>query len=139
MGIKIDGIDKLLNKLNKLSHIETEKAINEVAEELEKKISSKAKSFSDTSYMYVGKGETRKYGLSCYVDVGFSKDNAPFDLWKSLWFHNWGYFDKGLNFRGQIYINMHQFWFNEAVKDSKSDIQKRLKQKLKAEIGEALR
>ena len=45
MGIKIHGIDKLLNKLNKLSHIETEKAINEVAEELERKYRVKQKLF----------------------------------------------------------------------------------------------
>ncbi|PWW84372.1 hypothetical protein, partial [Clostridium perfringens] len=125
--------------LDNLSHIEKEKVVEEAAEELEKKISDKAKTFSNTSYMYVGKGEKRVYGLSCFIDVGFSKDNAPFDLWKSLWFQNWGYFDKGLNFNGDIYINKHQFWFDETVKSSGKEIQKQLKEKLRQEVRNALR
>lgn len=139
MGLEIKGINNILKKIDNLSHIEKEKVVEEAAEELEKKISDKAKTFSNTSYMYVGKGEKRVYGLSCFIDVGFSKDNAPFDLWKSLWFQNWGYFDKGLNFNGDIYINKHQFWFDETVKSSGKDIQKQLKEKLRQEVRNALR
>ena len=134
MSIKIDGIGALLNKLDKLSHIETEKAIEDVAKDVEKAIRAEAKKFSDTSYLYIGKGETRKYGTSCFVDVGFCKDNADFEFWKPLWFQNWGYFDKGLNFKGDIYINNHQLWFYSAIAGIEKDIQRKLKAKIKKEI-----
>lgn len=88
--------------------------------------------------MYVGKGEIRKYGLSSYIDVGFGKDDANFDLWKPLWFQQWGYFDKGLNFKGDFFIANHQFWFDEAIKKSEGEIKKKLKDKLKNEIKKAL-
>lgn len=138
MAIEIKGINNLLKKLNKLSSIETDKAIIEVAEDLRKNISNAAKEFSDTSYMYVGKGEIRKYGLSSYIDVGFSKEDAAFDLWKPLWFQQWGYFDKGLNFKGDFFIANHQFWFDEAIKNSENEIKNKLKNKIKSEIKKAL-
>lgn len=136
--IKIDVLDRLIKKLDKLSHIETEKAIEEVAKDVEEAIRDKAKTFSDTSYLYVGQSEKRKYGMSCYIDVGFHNDNADFDKWKSLWFQNWGYFDYGWNFDGQIYIKTHQLWFNEAVKSIEKDAQKKLKEKIRKEIKGAL-
>lgn len=138
MAIEIKGINVLLKKLNKLSSIETDKAIIEIAEDLRKNIFNTAKEFSDVSYLYVGKGEIRKYGLSSYIDVGFGKDDANFDLWKSLWFQQWGYFDKGLNFKGDFFIANHQFWFDEAIKSSEGEIKKKLKNKLKNEIKKAL-
>lgn len=135
MSIKIDGIDRLIKKLDKLSHIETEKAIEDVAETVEKAIRAEAKKFSDTSYLYIGKSKKRKYGMSCYIDIGFHKDNAPFELWKPLWFQNWGYWDKGLNFNGNIYISNHQLWFDEAIKSVEKDAQRNLKNKIKEEIS----
>lgn len=137
--IKIDGLDKIFKKLDKLSHIETEKAVEEVAKDVESAIRNKAKTFSDTSYMYVGQSEKRKYGKSCYIDVGFHKDNADFEKWKSLWFQNWGYFDYGWNFSGQIYIQQHQLWFNEAVQSIGKETQKKLKEKIRQEIKGALK
>lgn len=139
MSMKLEGLDKLFKKLNNLSHIETEKAIEEVAKDVETTIKNEAKKFSDTSYMYVGQSEKRKYGTSCYVDVGFHSDNAEFDEWKPLWFQNWGYFDKGLNFNGEIYIDKHQLWFNEAVKSVEKNVQRKLKEKIRREIKGALK
>lgn len=138
MAIEIKGINSILKKLNQLSSVNTDKVIEDVAEELRGNISKAAKEFSDTSYMYVGKGEIRKYGLSSYIDVGFGKDDADFDLWKPLWFQQWGYFDKGLNFKGNFFIANHQFWFDEAIKSSEGEIKKKLKNKLKNEIKKAL-
>ncbi len=138
MAIEIKGINSILKKLNQLSSVNTDKAIEDVAEELREDISKAAKEFSDTSYMYVGKGEIRKYGLSSYIDVGFGKDDADFNLWKPLWFQQWGYFDKGLNFKGDFFIANHQFWFNEAIENSSGKIKKKLKEKLKKEIKKAL-
>lgn len=139
MSIKIDGIDNLLNKLNNLSHIETKKVINTAAKDIENAIKNKAKKISDTSYLYVGQVEERSSGLSYFVDVGFSNKNADFELWKSLWFQNWGYFDYGWNFSGQIYVKKHQLWFNETIESQKKNIQKKIKEKLRQEVRNALR
>lgn len=138
MSIKIDGIDNILKKLNKLSHIEAKKAVNTVAKDVEVAIRNKAKTISDTSYLYVGKVEERSYELSYFVDIGFSNKNADFELWKSLWFQNWGYFDYGWNFSGQIYVKKHQLWFNDTIKSQEESIQKKIKESLKKEIQGAL-
>ena len=45
-----------------LININFENEVNEVAEEMQEKIKEGAKSFSDTSYMYISKCGTRKYG-----------------------------------------------------------------------------
>lgn len=135
MSIGITGINGLINKLNNISNIETKKIIEEVAEDLEGTIRDKASSFSNTGYMYIAKCETRDYGLSCYIDVGLKNDTVPFDLWKNLWFHQWGYFNKGWNFgENGPYLSMHRLWFDESVKGAEKDIKKKIKEKLKREI-----
>lgn len=138
MSIQIKGLNSLINKLNKLSNIETKKIIEEIAVDAETTIREKAKTFSDTAYLYIAKGEARTYGLSTYVDVGLKNDYQPFELWKGLWFHQWGYFNYGLNFSGQEYLNMHQLWFNEAVDSVKQESLNKIKVRLKNEIKEAL-
>ncbi|WP_462427195.1 hypothetical protein [Fusobacterium varium] len=134
MSVAIKGIDKLINKLNKISNIATKEIIEDIATDVEGVIRNKAKTFADTSYMYISKCDTRVYGLSCYVDVGLKNDNAEWDLWKGLWFHQWGYWNKGLNFSGQYYISMHQLWFNDAVNSIEGAAKKKIKDKVKSEI-----
>ncbi|WP_338630325.1 hypothetical protein [Clostridium baratii] len=136
--IKIDGLDRLIKKLDKLSRIETEKAIEEAGKEVEESIRNEAKTFSDTSYLYISRSDIRKYRMSCYIDIGLKNDDVPFDEWKGLWFHNWGYFNKGLKFNGEMYINPHYLWFNESVKSIEKDVQKKLKEKIRKEIKGAL-
>lgn len=138
MSLKIDGINNFINKLNKLSNIETKKAVKSVAGDLENAIKTKAKEISDTSYLYVGQAEERNSGLSYFIDIGFSNKTVDFELWKSLWFQNWGYFNHGWNFSGQIYVKKYQLWFNEAVKNEQSNIQKKLKESLRREVQGAL-
>ena len=106
--LEIKGINSLMNKLNKLSNISSKKAIEKVSSEVETEIGGYAKEFSAQEAKYICKCEARDYGNSYYVDVGLKNDNVPFELWKGLWFQNFGFFNYGLNFEGQYYISNHQ-------------------------------
>lgn len=136
MALELRGVDALIKKLDKLKNIDTTKVINEVADETAKAIQSEAKKVSNTSYMYAGKVEVRNYGLSCFIDVGFSSAKEPFENWKSLWFQNWGFRDYGLNFRGQYFIANYQNWFTDAVNSNEKQIINKIKIKAKKQITE---
>ena len=132
MAISIQGMDRLISRLDKLSRIETKKIINEVGTDVEKSIRNKA-SFSNAA-SYIGKCKARQYGNSYFLDVGLSSDTAPFEQWKQLWFHNLGYFNHGLNFTGQYYINNHALWFDKAIQEVEGQAIAKIKNKLKQEI-----
>lgn len=138
MSLEIKGINSLMNKLNKLSNIEAKKAINDVANTVEKEIRGKASSFSQNEARYIAKCEVRDYGSSYFVDIGLKNDNAPFELWKGLWYQNWGYFNCGWNFKGQYYIKSHQLWFNEAVNSIEGQTLNKIKNNLREEIKKAM-
>ncbi len=78
MGIQIKGLNSLLKKLDNVSNIKTKEIMEEVAEGATKAIQEEAKKFSDTSYLYAGEVEVRDYGLSCFIDVGFSSEKNSF-------------------------------------------------------------
>lgn len=140
MSSEIKGLDRLIKKLDKLSRIESKQAVEEVGKLVEKQIRASASSFSDTEYRHIAKCEARDYGSSYFVDVGLKNDKVPFELWKGLWFHNWGYRNMG---RGGIYngmyINMHVMWFDSAVQQVGPTAKRQLKAKLQAEVKAALR
>ncbi|MGL5152978.1 MAG: hypothetical protein ACRC7N_20665 [Clostridium sp.] len=138
MGVKLKGLDRLMKKLNNMSDIKTKDIVKDVAKDAEKSIKARAERFSDTSYLHVGTVEVRDYNLSCFVDVGFSSDNVPFELWKSLWFQHWGFFNHGLNFTGQMYIQNNQLWFNEAVSEFENQALLKLKEKTRKKVRKAL-
>ena len=132
MSIEIKGIDKLINKLNKISNIEAKKIIDDVANDVETAIISEARKFSDTEYLYIGKCETRNYGSSCYVDIGLRNDYVDFNKWKGLWYHNWGY----THWKSGKRIEPHSMWFDNAVNGAKNQALSKVKSKLKQELKE---
>lgn len=138
MSLEIKGINSLMNKLNKLSNINTKKAVEEVADTVEFEIRVSASSFSDTEAKYIAKCEAREGERSYFVDIGLKNDNAPFELWKGLWYQNWGYFNYGWNFKGQYYIKPHQLWFNEAVNRIEGSTLQKMKSNLRKEIKKAM-
>lgn len=133
MSIEIKGINNLIKRLNNLSKIETKSAVEDAAKLMEESIKNKASSFSVKSEI-IKACDPRNYGNNCYIDVGLNNTNAPFDEWKELWFQQWGFYDYGLNFSGQYYINNHILWFDEAVQSAEDEVKKVLKQKLKQQI-----
>lgn len=130
MAIEIQGIDKLINKLNKISNIEAKNIIQSVSDEIETAIVSEAKKFSDIEYQYIGKCDTRNYGSSCFIDIGLRNDHIEFDKWKGLWYHNWGY----THWKSGKQITPHVMWFDNAVNSVKGDVTNKIKNKVKNEI-----
>lgn len=131
MAISISGVDKLINKFNKISKLDTKTIIEDVGKELEVKIRSEAQKFSQVEYKCIAVAEGRSYGMSYFLDVGLKNDKIPFEQWKGLYFHNYGYWNHGLNFNGERYINMHSMWFDGAVKGSEKIIKEKIKRKVK--------
>ena len=69
MAFEIQGVDNLINKLNKISNIQAKEVIEDVAKDVETAIVNEARKFSDTEYLYIGKCDVRDYGSSYYVDI----------------------------------------------------------------------
>ncbi|WP_394887033.1 hypothetical protein [Clostridium butyricum] len=125
MAFEIQGVDKLINKLNKISNIVAKEVIEDVAKDIEVAIVSEARKFSDTEYLYIGKCDVRDYGSSYFVDVGLKNDTIDFELWKGLWYHNWGY----THWKSGEMIIPHVMWFNNSVNSHKSYIKNKVKEK----------
>ena len=111
MAFEIQGVDKLMNKLNKISNIQAKEVIEDVAKDVETAIVNEARKFSDTEYLYIGKCDVRDYGSSYFVDVGLKNDIVDFELWKGLWYHNWGY----THWKSGEMVTPHVMWFNNAI------------------------
>ena len=99
-----------------------------------------AASFAPKASQYIGKSDVREGKHYYYVDIGLSNKNASFDQYKNLWFHEWGYQDKGLNFGNNgPYIDMHKQWFNKSVNTLSKTEKKKIKAMLEAEIAKGCR
>lgn len=139
MSLEISGINNLIKKLDNLTNIDTESIVNRVAEDMTLTIQDEVKTFSD-KYEYVGLCHVRKYNRGIYIDVGLSNELDPWEEWKELWYHQWGYFDIGLNFyNNPIYIDCHKLWWDNAVKAASKGVKKELKQLLKKEVDKNIR
>lgn len=135
MALQLKGADKLIQKLNKLSHIEAKKVIHSAADDVERALVNKAKQFSDKEYQYIGKADVREYANSCFIDVGLHSNNASFNDYKGLYFHNWGYNNWGHGGRyNGMYMGMHVMWFQNAIASIEQQTLEKIKRKVKAEI-----
>lgn len=136
MAIEIRGMNNLLKKLDNLSNLKTKEIVKEVANSTAEAVKEGA-SWSEASHL-AGEVKVRDFGLTCYIDVGFSSDKVPFEQWKSLWFQHWGFNDYGLNFTGQFYINNHKNWFEDTINEHAKAKQKELKARLRQEVRKNL-
>lgn len=128
MSLEIKGINNLLKRLDKLSKIESEKAVKEVAKDLTETIREKA-NWSEHANS-IKEHEARKYGNSTYIDVGLKTDD--WESAKQLFFMNYGYHPYGKS----GYVDTHKQWFDEAVQGVESDVKKKLKEELKKQVKE---
>lgn len=126
MAFEIHGVDKLINKLNKISNIEAKEVIEDVAKDVETAIVNEARKFSDTEYLYIGKCYIRDYGSSYFVDVGLKNDTVGFELWKGLWYHNWGY----THWKSGEMITPHVMWFENSVNLVRKNMKNKIKEKI---------
>ncbi len=140
MALKINGLDNVIKKLDNLSNIKTDDLVEDAAKKIEEGIKKRASSFSEEEIKYIGTFEARKSGKSVFVDIGLKNDEAPFELWKGLWFHNWGYWNKGWNFgENGPYIFMHSLWFEDAVNKVGKGVKSELKSKIKRVVSQAIK
>lgn len=130
MSFEIQGVDKLINKLNKISNIKAKEVIEDVAKDVETAIVNEAKKFSDTEYLYIGKCDVRDYGSSYFVDVGFKNDTVDFKLWKGLWYHNWGY----THWKSGEIITPYVMWFENAIGSNEIKMKNKIEQNIKKEL-----
>lgn len=134
MAIEIKGINNLINRLNKLSNIETKEIIIEVSKDMQEAIKEKASNFSQNSDE-IKAFEARSYANgSTYIDVGLKSSDSDWERIKGLYFQNYGFNDYGWHFSGQYHITNHLMWFDEAVQSATGDCKSKLKAKLKEEI-----
>lgn len=128
MAFQIQGVDKLINKLNKISNIQAKEVIEDVAKDVETAIVNEARKFSDIEYLYIGKCDVRDYGSSYFVDIGLKNDTVDFELWKGLWYHNWGY----THWKSGEMVTPHVMWFDNVINSQNSNIKNTIKYKIKA-------
>ena len=139
MTITIKGLNSLTKKLNKLDNIKAKSSVNEVAKIVEKELRDEASNFSRRSHL-IGEVDTREYSNGTYyVDVGLKNDSQPWEEWKHLYFHHYGYNQKLWGKYSSIYTKTYQFWFTQAVENMDNEVLKELKKKIQAEIKEALK
>ena len=131
MAFEIQGVDKLINKLNKISNIQAKEVIEDVANDVETAIVNEARKFSDTEYLYIGKCDVIDYGSSYYVDIGLNNDTVNFELWKGLWYHNWGY----TYWKSGEMITPHVIWFNNIINIIQAEIELKIKYNIKNEFN----
>lgn len=131
MAIEIQGVNNLINKLNKISNIEAKEIIEGAAKDVETAITNQAKTFSDSEYQYIGQCDVRNYGGSCFVDIGLKNNTVDFSNWKGLWYHNWGY----THWKSGKQITPHVMWFDDAVNSVKTDITRKIKSRVKKELS----
>lgn len=131
MAFEIQGVDKLINKLNKISNIAAKEVIEDVAKDVETAIINKARTFSDSEYLYIGKCDVRDYGASYFVDVGLKNDSVDFELWKGLWYHNWGY----THWKSGEMVIPHVMWFDNTVNSVKNNVTNKIKYKINKELS----
>ncbi|MBN1067174.1 hypothetical protein DVW02_04135 [Clostridium botulinum] len=135
MSIKINGINNLINKINKLSNIESEKVVIDVANDMANSIQERASVFSKNANE-IKAFKPRKVGNSIYIDVGLKSSESDWEKIKPLYFQNYGFYNKGWNFSGQYYIDEHKMWFDEAIQSKENEVKAKLKNELKKQVSE---
>lgn len=136
MSIEIQGLDRLMNKLNKLDNIKAKVAVNSVAKEVEGAIKEGA-SWSDKENC-IKICDERDYGKSYFVDVGLKGSLVNWEDGKILWFHNWGYFQFYYGHPTGKFTNMHMMWFNNSVSSIEGPTIEKLKNELRKQIKTCL-
>lgn len=135
MNISISGVNRLLNKLERINHIKAIEALDSVAEDVKGVIREACPVDSGAARSSIGVSDRRSNNLSAYIDVGLSNKTGPWEQWKGAYFQNYGYHNWG---RGGIYhgkyVFIHIMWFNSVTDTIKGSAGAKIKAKLKLMI-----
>lgn len=136
MSVSISGIDRLINKLNKLDKVQGKKAVETVAKTVETAIKAGA-SWSNRENC-IQKCDTREYETSYFVDIGIKSSLGNWEDGKVLFFHNYGYWQKYYGRPTGKFTNVHVNWFNQAVANIEGPTVQKIKEELRQEIRNIL-
>ncbi|CAG9702599.1 conserved hypothetical protein [Clostridium neonatale] len=131
MSVNIKGINNIINKINKLSNIESERIVIETAKDMAEAIKDKASTFSENADE-IKAFEPRKVGNSTYIDVGLKSSESDWEKIKALYFNEYGYHPRG----GNTEVDYHKMWFTEVVQEKEKEVKKKLKEELKKQVQE---
>ena len=135
MNIQCTGIQRLLNKLERINHVQAVKALDEVADMIIQEIKDACPVDTGAARGSVGVSDKSGSGLRAYISVGLSRKTGNWDDWKGAYFQNYGYHNWG---RGGIYhgkyVFVNQMWFNKVEDKIKGEAGKKIKARLKMMI-----
>lgn len=134
MALKIDGLDRVIKKINKIKEIDTLPMVMDVADMVRKEIRAEASMFSQDQYKCIAEVAVRNYTFSTFIDVGLKNDIAPFEDWRGLWFQHWGFYHE---LTGKS-VTMHRGWFDNALNGCDEMAKLMLNEKLRKEVRKAI-
>lgn len=135
MTVQIRGLQNLITKVNSLSHINGNQAVDDVVEEVERAIRAEIPKDTHTSEKAIGsiKGDMRESN-SYTVQIGLKQSIEPWDKWKGAYYGHYGFHYKGT---GRVIVK-NVGWFDRAIKSSQVIVRKKVRDRLKQMIKEGL-
>ena len=131
----IQGLDRLIRKLEKVSDLPYSEIIQHAADEFKEALRSSAATFS-THSNYIDACDTRKGENYMYVDIGLrnGRNGATWEIWKHLYFHEYGYEQFFFGHDTHKKTTCHTMWFSGTVNSQKDATMQRIKQEIKRQI-----
>ena len=134
MSIEIKGLNNLIQRFTELENIDITNVVREVAEDVNNQVKS-ACSWAPKAARHIKVCEIKKYTpYTCFAKVGLRQSDSPFEEWKNLWFHEYGYNLVYFGNPTNKFISMHTMWFENAVQGAKKTAQKNLRAKIKQKM-----
>lgn len=139
MSESIQGLNRLLSKLERLSRIDGEEGLVKAGEAMSKAIYAAAPKNTGRSREYIKASPVQKSPGRAQIKVGLKEfDGGTWQHWKGLYFQNYGYHNNGRGgiYRGK-YVIKHVGWFDRGV-DAGRPAAKIVLQGLLKEVKEAI-
>ena len=107
MNISVTGINRLLNKLERLNHVKAVRALDEVADMVIREIRAACPANTGAARSSVGIDSKSSRGLSAHIAIGLSRKTGNWEQWKGAYFQNYGYHNWG----EEEYITVNSYLF----------------------------
>lgn len=134
MSIEIKGLNNLIQRFTELEKIDITDVVKDVAEDVNNQVKS-ACSWAPKAARHIKVCEIKKYTpYTCFAKVGLKQDSAPWEEYRHVYFHNYGYHLVYFGNPTNKFISMHTMWFENAVQGAKKTAQKNLRAKIKQKM-----
>lgn len=126
---ELEGLDRVMNKLNKIQNMDTSTVLNTIADESTKTLRSNTSSGgfpkSSQSCKVVNKGNK-------YMEIGYK---GSFDNWKELYFHNFGYmqyyYGRPLGYKTVVHVGCWDNIKHMTIEQVRPVLERRVREYLK--------